>query len=83
MVDLEKLSLEELTELEKNVRAAIASFEKRKRNEAMAAVEAVARKHGYALAELVTGEKPTSARKPPLPPKYRHPDDPARTWSGR
>ena len=83
MVDLEKLSLEELTELEKNVRAAIAGFEKRKRNEAMAAAEAAAREHGFALAELFAGEKPTTVRKQPLPPKYRHPDDHSKTWSGR
>lgn len=82
-INLEKLSLEELKQLEKDVTAAIASFEKRKRSEALAALEAAAKEHGYVLSDLVKSEKATSGRKQPLPPKYRHPEDASKTWSGR
>ena len=81
--DLEKLSLEELKQLEKDVAAAIASFEKRRRSEAIAAIEAAAKEHGYELSDLVKAEKPTGGRKQPLPPKYRHPENASKTWSGR
>ena len=82
-VNLEKLSLEELRQLEKEVQSAIASFEKRKRNEALAAVAAAAKEHGFDLADLLGDERPSKGRKQPLPPKYQHPDDPSKTWSGR
>lgn len=82
-IDLEKLSLDELKQLEKDVNTAIASFEKRKRSEALAAIEAAAKEHGYMLSDLVTSEKAAPSRKQPLPPKYRHPEDTSKTWSGR
>ncbi|MEO1774018.1 MAG: H-NS histone family protein [Pseudomonadota bacterium] len=82
-INLEKLSLEELRQLEKDVLSAIASFEKRKRNEALAAVAAAAKEHGFDLADLLGDEKTSKGRKQPLPPKYQHPEDPSKTWSGR
>ena len=82
-INLEKLSLEELRQLEKDVQSAIVSFEKRKRNEALAAVAAAAKEHGFDLADLMGDEKASKGRKQPLPPKYQHPADPSKTWSGR
>ncbi|MFV1841318.1 MULTISPECIES: H-NS family nucleoid-associated regulatory protein [unclassified Phaeobacter] len=78
-INLEKLSLDELKQLEKDVAKAIKSFEARRKEEARAAAEAVAQEMGYSLNELtaVKGGKPVSA------PKYRHPENPALTWSGR
>ncbi|QPH54746.1 H-NS family nucleoid-associated regulatory protein [Pontivivens ytuae] len=82
-IDLEKLSLEELKQLEKDVQAAIVSFEKRKREDALAAIAAAAKEHGFNLSDLVSEEKPAKGRKQPLPPKYQHPENPSKTWSGR
>lgn len=82
-INLEKLSLDELKQLEKDVQAAIANFELRKRNEALAAAAAVAKEHGFELTELLGDGKSVKGRKQPLPPKYQHPSDPAKTWSGR
>lgn len=79
-LNLEKLSVDELQKLQKDTAKAIASFEDRKRADAMAELEAVAQKHGYKLADLVSGKK---AAKPAAPAKYRHPENAAMTWSGR
>ena len=79
--DLEALSLGELKKMQKDVAKAISTFEDRQKAEARAKVEALARDLGYSLTELVgTGTK--SARTPAAP-KYRHPENPALTWSGQ
>ncbi|QEW21486.1 H-NS histone family protein [Marinibacterium anthonyi] len=79
-IDLSILSLNELKALEKDVSKAIQTFEERRKKAAMAAIEAAAREHGYALSEL-TAVAPK--KKATLPPKYRHPENSALTWSGR
>ena len=79
--DLEALSLGELKKMQKDVAKAISTYEDRQRAEARAKVEALARDLGYSLAELVgTETKPSRA---PAAAKYRHPENPALTWSGR
>ena len=79
--DLEALSLSELNKMKKDVAKAISTFEDRQKAEARAKVEAVARDLGYSLAELV-GTK-TKASRAPVVAKYRHPENPALTCSGR
>jgi DNA-binding protein H-NS len=79
--DLEALSLSELKKMQKDVAKAIATFEDRQKAEARAKVEAVARELGYSLAELVGTE--TKYARAPAAAKYRHPENPALTWSGR
>ena len=79
--DLEALSLTELKKMQKDVAKAISTFEDRQRTEARTKVEVLARDLGFTLAELVgTGTKTARA---PGPAKYRHPENPALTWSGR
>ena len=79
--DLEALSLSELKKMQKDVAKAISTYEDRQKAEARAKVEAFAQELGYSLAELIGGEaKPKRA---PAPAKYRHPENPALTWSGR
>lgn len=78
--NLNKMSLEELKALEKDVANAITSFEKRQRDDARAAIEATAKEHGFKLSDLVAGGK---SAKPAAVAKYRHPENPALTWSGR
>ena len=79
--DLEALSLSELKKIQKDVAKAIATFEDRQKAEARAKVEALARDLGYSLAELIgTETKPSRA---PVAAKYRHPENPGLTWSGR
>ena len=79
--DLEALSLSELKKMQKDVSKAISSYEDRQKAEARAKVEAFARELGYSLAELVGTE--TKSLRAPVAAKYRHPENPALTWSGR
>jgi DNA-binding protein H-NS len=79
--DLEALSLGELKKMQKDVAKAIATFEDRQKAEARAKVEVLARVLGYSLSELVGTE--TKSFRAPAVAKYRHPANPALTWSGR
>ena len=76
--DLESLSLAELKDLKKNVDKAISTFEDRVRKEALTTLEEKAREMGFSLSELTKGVK-----KPKSPAKYRNPENPEQTWSGR
>jgi DNA-binding protein H-NS len=80
-LDLGSLSLPELRKLEKDVAKAIATFEERQKAEARVEAEAIAKKFGFALADLVDTNAPKKKATPE--PKYRHPENPAVTWSGR
>lgn len=79
--DLEALSLSDLKKMQKDVAKAIATFEDRQKAEARTKVEALARDLGYSLAELLGTE--TKSSRAPSVAKYRHPENPALTWSGR
>jgi DNA-binding protein H-NS len=80
-MNLEKMSLAELKSLHADVGKAIASFESRKKSEALAAIEAAAKASGYTLSELFGG-KATKTRKA-VAPKYAHPENKSLTWTGR
>ena len=77
---IDKLSLDELKTLQKKVAKAIDDFKENQRNEARAAAEAKAKEFGYSLADLI-GKAKTKPKA--SPPKYRHPENSALTWSGR
>ena len=79
--DLEALSLGELKKMQKDVTKAISNYQDRQKAEARAKVEALAQDLGYSLAELVGTE--TKSSRAPAAAKYRHPENPALTWSGR
>lgn len=79
-VDLDKMSMEELKSLKKDVDKAIAGYVSRKREEALKEVQAVAKKHGLSVDDLM-GAK--GKRKSKAPARFRNPDDASQTWSGR
>ena len=81
-VDLSSLSLKELKQLQNDVAVALFNFEKRKKNEAKAAIEAIAREHGFKIEELI-GEGTTTRSKTAVAAKYAHPENPELTWTGR
>ena len=81
-IDLDKLSLPELKSLQKEIAKAIADFGNRKKVEALGALEEHAKALGFSLAEL-TGVKSRKTRAGSGVPKYRHPENPEVTWSGR
>ena len=80
-IELDSLSLKDLKDLRGKVDRAISTYEIRKKKEAVAELDEVARKRGYSLAEL-TAITHTAKRKPATP-KYANPADATDTWSGR
>jgi len=80
-IDINDLSLKELKDLQSQVAKAISSFEDRKRKEAIAELEEIARAKGFSLADL-TGVS-VSRRRSPAVAKYANPADASDTWSGR
>lgn len=75
------MSLKELKDLQGQVAKAIASFEDRRKKQALAELEEKARAMGFSLAEL-TGAQVTRKRAPATA-KYANPADSGDTWSGR
>ena len=78
-IDLHQLDREALVRLRKDVDRALQSYDRRKREDALREMEAVAQKHGLSLKELVQARGTRSVQ----PPKFRHPKNPALTWTGR
>jgi DNA-binding protein H-NS len=70
-----------LKDLQAQVGKAVASFEDRKKKQALAELEEKAREFGFSLAEL-TGAVVTRKRAPATA-KYANPADASDTWSGR
>ncbi|WP_373050500.1 H-NS histone family protein [Thalassovita aquimarina] len=79
--ELSAYSISELKTLEKKVAKAIATYDERKKKAALAELEAKAKELGFSLAEL-TAAKGKGVR-PASVAKYRNPDDPDQTWTGK
>ena len=45
------------------------------------AAQKIAKKHGLPVSEILSRKR--KSRNSPVPPKYRNPNDPSQTWSGR
>lgn len=83
-IDFSNMSLADLKAHARDVQQAITDFERTKRAEALAEIEAVAAKYGFKAADLLGGKAPKASRaKGIVAPKYRHPENPSITWSGR
>lgn len=96
MTEYENMSRRELMELRASIDKAIAAVGDRDRRNALKAAETAARDHGFTLDELVplmgpprgrrrsaaeAGERSSSS--PQGAPRYRNPENPEQTWSGR
>jgi DNA-binding protein H-NS len=81
-IDLSSMSRSELTELKAEVEAAIKSAEVRERQEALKAAEEAAAKYGFSLEEIAAASR-TGGKKQKAAAKYRNPNNPEETWSGR
>jgi DNA-binding protein H-NS len=79
--NLDAMSLRELRQLQKDLAKAFSTYKDQHKAEARAKLEEIAKEMGYSLAELASSE--TKTVRAPAPAKYRHPDNPALTWSGR
>lgn len=81
MIDLEKLSLKELKQLQKDVETAITEFKDRERRKALEEVEAFARERGLTPADL--SDLVSRRTRKPAAAKYANPENPDQTWTGR
>ena len=81
-MDLSALSLTELKKLQNDVAIAIFNYEKRKKADAVAAIEQLAREAGFTLGELLSDEKQTKSKTKAVA-KYANPADASQTWTGR
>ena len=84
-IDLGKLSEKELMALKRGVEKELKTSRTRAIAAAMQelqdAARKIARKHGLTAGEVLGRKK--SSRKAPVSAKYRNPNDPGQTWSGR
>lgn len=79
-IDVNSMSKKELVKLKGEVEKALSSIEKRKKADAKKAIEEAAKKHGFSLNEILGKQKSTRSKGVA---KYKNPDDPSQTWSGR
>ena len=82
-LDFDAMNLDELKRLKRDIDKAIANFDQRRKAEAKREVEAKAKEYGYSLAELVEAGGGKSSKSIPVAAKFRNPDNPEQTWSGR
>ncbi|WP_101067686.1 H-NS histone family protein [Roseovarius salinarum] len=78
-IDLDKMSKDELLALKRDVEKALKTVETRRRAEAMRAAEEAAKEYGFSLNDLQGGAGKGSKGAP----KYRNPENPEQTWTGR
>ncbi|MDR6307050.1 H-NS histone family protein [Pacificitalea manganoxidans] len=83
LVDLDGFDRRELEQIKADCDKAIQKLDKEHRRKALAAAEAAAREHGFSLSDLSGSTDAPKSNKPKSPPKYRHPENPEMTWTGR
>lgn len=83
MENLSRFTVEELRDLKKRIDKEIESRRKTEAKQAQQELKKVAEKYGFNLNELVGAANGKSKTTGKLSAKFRHPDDPSKTWSGR
>ncbi len=82
-INLKSMSRKELLKLKGDVKKALHDAEVNARREARKAAEKAVAEFGYSLSEI-SGDGPSAKRKKPAAPaKYRNPENPEQTWTGR
>jgi DNA-binding protein H-NS len=83
-MDLAEFSIAELNKLLSDIPKEISRREKGEKARVRKELEAFAAAQGYSLEELLGDAGATAKRAAkPVAAKYRHPDEPSLTWSGR
>jgi DNA-binding protein H-NS len=80
-IDLSKLSIEELETLAKDIQTEVVTRREAERERVLAQMRELAAGLGLTLEEVVRLERGKGVTG--VLPRYRHPDDPSLTWSGR
>ncbi|SDE34394.1 H-NS family nucleoid-associated regulatory protein [Limimaricola pyoseonensis] len=81
--ELHEMSRKELEELRRDIDEALSTVAERERKAAIEAAERAAAEHGYSLSELAEITSKGKKTKSKRPAKFRNPEDPTQTWSGR
>ena len=85
--ELEQLSLPGLQKVEKALEQERKRREKEARKQAQQEIRDVAQRYGLSvddlLAQVDTTKGPKGKSKGKVPPKFRHPEDSSKTWTGR
>jgi DNA-binding protein H-NS len=79
-IDLTKLSLEELQALAQDIEVEVIGRREAERARVLSQMRELAGSLGMTLEDVIRGEK---GRSGVVAAKYRNPDDPSLTWSGR
>jgi DNA-binding protein H-NS len=82
-IDLKPLSRKELVKLQQDVAKALKDAEIRDLREARKAAERAVSEFGFSLDEISGGKLPARKTKTAGAAKYRNPNNPDQTWSGR
>ena len=82
-LDLNQMSRKDLLQLRRDVEKALKDAEQRERTEALKAAEQAAAEYGFSLDEVLSNSAKGAARKSKASPKYRNPENPDETWTGR
>ncbi len=80
-LELERLSLAELRQLQVAIPRELQKREEAERKAIIEEIREIAKSRGYSLSDLFAAEKQHGRQA--LPPAYRHPSDSKLTWSGR
>ncbi len=82
-VDLTNLSVSELHELEKDVSRRINHRKEEDRKRVFRQMKDLAAGIGMTIDEVTDRDKRPNAKRGHVKPKYKNPDNPSETWSGR
>lgn len=80
--NIDKLSYRELLDLQDRIAATIEQRKKQEKADVKRRMMEIASQSGFDLDELMGGKK-GSRKGSKVAPKYRHPNDPTLTWTGR
>ena len=86
--DLSSLSKSELAALQRQVQKAMSKSEARRKKDALKAVEQAVKEFGFSVQDLLpfaskSKQKSASSRRNDTGAKFRNPENPEETWSGR
>ena len=80
-INLEKMSLPELIELQKDLEPAIKKKQRKEKTSLRKQMENLAKQSGFTFDEVISTAKPKAVSK--VKPKYANPNDSDQTWTGR
>lgn len=81
-VDIKKLDEKQLAELQTQINAEMARKKQAKKRDVINQVKTLLAENGMSLDDL-PGRSGASGVRKPVPPKYRNPQNPEQTWTGR